>query len=860
MKWLARLLAVALVALAAWWLAPRFAAFDTSSLLLRDGNGWKLEMVPQATIAATYLAERERWLSFPVPAGADRVRIVSNANLYDLAKAREARTADPRRRWRYALDIEITDGEGAVLLGRRHHHRTDLAELRLPDERIVTPSFYLDETLSPVTGVVVMLNLGGLPQAARLRIRLADGDPDIADVAVRAYFPEAASERQLDHLWQRLSERQKSSLAKGSVYAHELLTEAERRNLLHNQWQPAGPQGARGVDFRGRDLYVLRDVEGEPVDDPVPPAGLVAAPGRPVVFPLPEGGGKVEFEAIPLAADGDSTGEPGTPRLAGRWHAGDSLLKEDVAIPLAAAEGAMPLRGERRFGGGLVELEANRPLAVRAFMDIAGARTEITPERLFQRLFVAHSAQPVSFTIAHADGAATPVRVEARHLQTAANPAAAPLLHYAFTAADGSVLREGEVPLIADGSRYDEPLGALRGSVVSEPTELFFSVPPQATALRLGTAAKSASRSPVLVGVSTRPAQLPRQIRAPEDRYDFDAKGLRVPAWFPILPQDYERLIAGNGSQLVAVQPRPPRERPELQSGRFTYEDFRPGGRWLARQLLTPREAGSAVREEALPSTFSPLAAGRAQRLDFPAWMGLRQVSPALLWISPDDTPFSATVMLDGRPHHAFGGRGRYGETRLPPLPAGAHTLKVEFASNNASNSAGDGTRGATRRPRLFINHATPAADAYSLRLAARVEREVAFEVERNTRDEEILSARLFQPAGWQGRSRISARIEGPAPAALTPLPGWLFDDRRYDVRPDPSWSAPVFDTQGERSDAGQPVQIVIPAGAAPGRYRVVFRIEEGPPGYLALSRIRPGVEARRRIFEEAEVRHVAVE
>ncbi len=604
MKWLARLVAVALLALAAWWLMPRFAAFDTTALLGRDRDEWKLEMVPQASIAATYLAERDRWLSFPVPAGADRVRIVSNANLFNLAKAREARTADPRRRWRYALDIEITDDEGAVLLGRRHHHRTDLAELRLPDERIVTPAFYLDETLSPVTGVVVMLNLGGLPQATRLRIRLADGDPDIADVAVRAYFPEPAGERQLDYLWQRLSERQKSSLAKGSVYAHELLTDAERRNLLHNQWQPVGPRGARGVDFRGRDLYVLRDVEGEPVDDPVSPAGLVAAPGRPVMLPLPEGGGTVEFEAIPLAADGDAAEEPAPPRLAGRWHAGDSLLKEDVAIPLvAAAAGSAPLRGERRFGGGLAELEANRPLALRAFMDIAGTRTEITPDRLFQRLFIADTAQVASFAIAHADGAATPIRVEARYLQSAANPGPSPALHYAFSAADGSVLREGDAPLIADASRYDEPLGALPGSMVSEPTELLFSVPPQATGLHLRAAAGGASRSPVLVGVSTRPAQLPRHIRAPEDRYDFAAKGLRVPAWFPILPQDYERLIAGNRSRLVAVQPRPPRERPELLTGNFIHDDFRPGGRWLARQLLTPREAGSPVREEALPAT-----------------------------------------------------------------------------------------------------------------------------------------------------------------------------------------------------------------------------------------------------------------
>lgn len=850
MKWLARFLALALLALAAWWLAPRFTAFDTSQLLALDRDGWKLEMVPQATIAATYVAERERWLGFPVPSGADRVRIVSNANLFDLGKARAARTADPRLRWRYALDIEITDGNGAVLLQRRHHHRTDLAELRLDDGRVVTPAFYLNDTLSPVTGVVVLLNLAGLPQAARLRIRLADAEADIADVAVRAYFPEAASARQLDHLWQRLSERQKTSLAKGSVYAHELLTEAERHNLLHNQWQPAGPQGARGVDFRGRDLYVLHDVEGEPVDDPVAPAGLVAAPGRPAVLPLPEGGGVVHFEARPLA--GEELATAPAPRLSGRWYAGDSSVREDVAIALAQADGAGPLRGERQLGGGLVELEATRPLALRAFMDIAGTRTEITPERLFQRLFVADAARPVHFDIAHSDGAATPVRVEARFLQSAANPTTAPALRYAFTTADGAVLREGEVPLVPDASRHDEPLAALPGTVVSEPTELFFSVPPQATGLRLGTAPESATRAPVLVGVATRPAQLARHIRAPEDRYDFGAKGVRVPAWFPILPLDYERLIAGNRSQLVALQPRPPQERPELQTGRFIYDDFRPGGRWRARQLLTPREAGSVMREEALPSTYSPLTAGRAHKLDFAAWMGLRQVSPTLLWVAPDDTPFTATVSVDGLPHHRFTGRGRYGEARLPPLPAGTHALKVDMVADGKGRRAG--------QPRLFVNHTTPRADAYTLRLAARIDGELAFDVERRTRDEEVLSARLFQPAGRQGRSLLAARVEGPAPTALTPLPGWLFDERRFDVRPDPSWSAPVFDTQGERSDAGQPVHIVIPAGAPPGRYRVVFRLEDGVPGYLALSRIRPGFEARRRIFEEAEVRHVAVE
>lgn len=845
MKWLARLVALAMLGLAASWFAPSLLS-DIDAFFGRNRDGWKLELVPQATIAVTYVAERERWLSFPVTASANRIRIISNANLYNLEQARAARTADPRKRWRYALDIEVVDSSGEVILRRRHHHRTDIAELRLPDQRLVTPAFYLNEPLTPVTGVVITLNLSGLPQAARLRIRAADLDADVADIAVRAYYPEPGSERQAAYLWQRLSERQKATLAKGSVYAHELLTDAERLNLLHNQWQPAGAQGARDEDFHSREMYVLRDVEAEPVDDPIPPAGIIAAPGRPAMIAVPEQGGRVRFEAtpldpIPLTAAAD------TPQLNGIWYGDGAFARDKVVLPLHPdAARAQVLQGTRQLGGGLLELEAAVPMALRAFIDIDGVATEITPERLYQRVFIASASEPVSFAIAHDGTLATPIRLEARYLLNPVRPAAPPTLRYEFLDADARVLRSAELAVDAPASRYDEAINPPPGTVISDWKEWFFAVPAAATELRVSVARNDAT--PVLVALATRPTRLPRQIRAPEDRFDYDPENERIPAWFSVRPNGYPQLISNNRSQLVTVQPRPPREHPELLTGRYLWEDFRPTGRWLARQLLTPREAGAVVRDEALVSTFSPLASGRARRLDFPPWLGLRQLTPAVLWVAPDDTPFSATLMVDGRAHHVFGGHGRFGEIHLPPLPAGRHEVRVELA------------RGEGARPQFFINLARAGADAYTLRLASRSGGELAFDIERTSRDEETITARLFQPAGWRGRSRLTARIEGPAPAPLTPLAGWLFDERHFDVRPDPSWTAPVFDTRGEHSDAGQPVFVVIPAGAPTGRYRIIFRSEAGPAGYLAVSRITPGTPSRRRIFEEAGVRNVSVE
>lgn len=836
MRLFGRLLALAALALVIAWISAPVTRTDLFALFGRDRDAWKLELVPQAGISVTYVAEKTRWLSFPVAPGANRIRILSNANLYHLDEARRARAADPQRRWHYALEIEVLDARGQVLLRRVHHHRTDLSEWLLPDGRRVPPAFYLNEPLTPIAGVAIMLNLAGLPQAERLRVRAAEADPAIADVALRVYFPEAVRADRALLTWQRLSERQKSVLARGSVYAHELLTEDERRNLILNQWQPAGPQGARGEDFIARELYVLRDIEAEPAEDPIPPAGLVAGPDALVVIHIPEAGATVRIEATPLAPPSPAA----APQLVARWYGSAPNARAHIALPLHEADGRH--LAEQHFAGGQVELEASQPMAVRAFIAGTEPPQEITPERLYHRLYVASSASPVDYLIAHEGEHATPIRVEARHLIDPAAPRQPPALRYEFLGADEQPLARGELALPADASRYDQAAGTLPGLRVSEPLETWFAVPPAARRLRLSAAGETSA--PVLVALSSRPATLARDIRAPEDRYAFDAREQRVPAWFGLRPADFATLIGDNRSQLVAVQSRPPQDNPDLLAGRYDWEDFRPTGRWLVRPLLTPRDAASPLRDEALVSTYTPLPARRSVRLDFPAWMGLRQLSPSLLWVAPDDTPFEATLLVNGRPHQHFGGHARYGEIRLPPLGAGAHTLELQL-------------RGGNPAARHFINLARPLGESYVLRLASRIGHELEYVIERHGTQEETLTARLFQPAGWNGRATLSAQLDGPALPVLTPLAGWRFDQRRFDVRPDPSWAAPVFDTRGERSDAGQPLFIHFPAGTPAGRYRLRFHLANAPAGYLTVSRITPGQPLRRRIFEEAEGMHV---
>lgn len=843
MRWLGRLALLALLGLGVWLLLPYWYNLDLPERVAQGGEDWKLELVPRSSIATGYLAEPDRWLTFPVPPAANRVRIVSNANLRDIDAARAARAADPQKRWHYALEVEVLDRAGRPILQRVHHHRANFSEVREPSGKIVPPAFYLAEELAPASGVVLNVSLAGLPRAARLRVRAAGADPQVADVLVRVYFPERTSERDVARLWQRMSEKQKELLAKGSVHAPELLIEEERRNLIRNLWQPTGPLGVQGPDFRARQMYVLRDLEGDPVDEPIAPAGIVSAPGQVAVFPIPEGGGQVSFEGVPLPASAGGAEPAAAASLRGRWFGTNTFARDDLA--LAWTEPGAPMTIE--LSGGLVELEAPVPLALRAYMDVAGERTEITPERLYQRLFFADRERPIIFAIAHHGERPTPIRIEARYLVAAGGERPPPRLRYEFLAADDKPLAAGELSLVATLSRYDRALGETVATRVTDLTEAFFSVPREAVRLRLSAAPDGEDgAAPVLVGAASRPHGLARDIRLPEDQFAFAAKGEKVPAWFSIRPIDYERLVADNGSQLIVVQPRPPEDKPEVQAGRFGWEDFRPNGNWRARQLLAPRDPRMPLREEALVSVFRPIAAGATHRLTFPTYLGVRQLRPSLVWVAPDEKPFAATVSVDGRPQHRFRGSSRYGETRLPPLPAGQHRVRVEMESGAA--------------PRFFINHTEPGGDAYVTQMAAHIDKEVAFDIERTGRVEETVTARLFQPAGWQGRTLLRARIEGPPPPPLVPLPGWLFEERLFDVRPDPSYAAPVFDTRGAKSDAGRPAYIPFPADVPPGRYRIVFSVEAGPPGYLAVSRLTPGVANERRVLEEPEARHVVVE
>ena len=636
---------------------------------------WKLELSRDAAVSLAYEID-PGGVRFPLPPGTRRVKLVTHARFASIEQLRAQQLEDPARRWGYAVQITLRDRDGATVLQREHHFRSNVTEWLDDRGRRLTAVYLLDSSSTPSNGSLLHLDLSGLPPVASVELRRLSMAPEARAVWARVYAPERIPERRVATLWQRLHDGQKARLARGNVYSHELLLEQEKRNLLRQLWQPLAPRGARGVDFSVAELYVLREVDGDRVEPAIAPAGLTLGPERRATVPIPEAGGDFRFEFTVLDE------APGEAQAALLWH-GPGVFDE---LQFEAGGDAPRFDWHGQLAGGLVELSSERALSLRVFSK-GTPDVEITPQKLYARSYLATAADSVDFALAHEDGQATPLRLTLRSLVSTSQPAVRGA-HYAFVDRRGELIAEGELAVDGEASAYDEAVSELAGTMVTNARDSYFMAPPRATGLRL----RALGAGALLVSLSSRPPELPRLSRVPEDRFEHGLRGARVPAWFGMRPRDYERRILEHRSRLLAVQSRPPERVSALAGGDYQWQDYRPEGDWLARVLFTPRDADSPMREDALPSTFSPLPANRSQRRLFPRYHGQTVLRPTLVWLTRPGREVTLQVTVDDQPPQTLRGRGAFGQARLRPLASGRHRIRVDAPAG----------------VRLYLNHVAP--------------------------------------------------------------------------------------------------------------------------------------------------------
>lgn len=839
MRLLGRLLALlVLLPLAAWaglsaWQGARGWLAGDLATLTRLGT---------AQTSVAYVLSPDRWTRFPLSGPQQSVRLVSHA---DVAAAYRD---DPEAEFRYAYAVQVTDGRGAVLREAVLHQRAQVAALRdRGSGEAFTTAAYADAEEIPTAANAVVLAIEDLPRAAEVRVRRISAAPEVRRASVRVYERTPVNERRLAVQWERLTPEQRLRIAEGNAYPPALLTEAERTNLLRRQWKPIGPSGVEGRDYRSRSLFLLQELEGEPIDPPALPPGLFVDARHNGTIRLPERGGALVLRVEPVTHLGAASS--GTLRLS--WYGGGLARREQRELPWSAE--APEIRLE--LGGGLVEFASDQPVAVRTFLPDG---TELTQETSQLRAFVAGPEAPVTFPVLHLpDGeGATPLRVDLRCLcfdaaparggqggtpgalpavALLAGPGATPVLRHELLSADGAVLRRGEMPIPVQPSPYDRLLGQ-DPLALSEPAKLHFAVPREAAALRLSASA------PVLLAGYNRPPDLPWRAMVPEDYFAPEDPLSTRPAWFGMRPADWEALLAANRSALLAVQPRPPEDDPELLAGRYDWEQFVPAGNWLAREVLVQREA-TPVRRLSLASIFSPLPEGGEVAAEFVAATPGGTATPQLMFLRDQGGPATLRLEVDGRAVFSAQVAAARGTVAVPPIPAGTRRLRA-FAPPGTA---------------LYINQATPHPGALISRRAIRlVSGETVFEFEKRMPAEgeapELVVAHFYgQPAAGEAppRQEVAIIVEGGPPRGPGPHLGFTIRERLYDVRRGPE--PPDVRVLGAAGQLGPERILFLPFGPdlPPGLYRVRVRLSNGPEALLSLTRTTPGIAERRDIRRE---------
>jgi hypothetical protein len=841
----------------------------------------KMALIKDAKAGRAYLlppSAQDKWLQFPLLAerqsGRAEVRIVSTASVRNIDEIRRQHLQDPGKRWDYALLLEFLDARGQVLARQTWHQSANLQELKRLDGTVVGAAFYLEPGLNPLSSEVTTVNVAQMKDVAAMRVKLHSSVAEVADVALRVYQPRPLSEQDLAHHWARLSPQQQEELARGSVHDKALLQEHEKQNLLRNSRQAIGPLGHEGQDYEVRDIYVLMENEGLPQDAPIAPYGVLFDRSSWATLPIPPQGGQLRLELVP-GPQADATVTPTTTpanataaapiassatapamtpisddgQIHLRWH-GPSLF-ERSASSIAWQGKAMQHR--MAVKGGLLELDAPRQLALRAFLSSNGKEQEITPLPQYERVFIATHDAPISWALANSSQLSG-LRLSVRSLLPAL---AAIQANYEAFDSSGKSLARGQLPVAAKIAHYESLMqdyaSLNQGKQLSEVTQGFFVLPPKTARFKVWADSNAA---PLLVLAHTRPYALAREVRVPDDFFSFDAQGQRIPGWFLLPPQDEAALLTNDRSRLLLLQSKPLAENEEqakILSGNYQWQDYRPHGNWLARPIFTPREADIPFRDDALPTTFTPLATGKLQALDLPVFMGSNVITTSLLWLGPKQAA-ELDIRLDGKPFFTVQAHGPYGEYELPAIPAGRHQIQV-----NASVAG-----------QVLINHVRPNPASLVKRVGQRFNGELVFDYERTSAVAETLTARLYQPtpqpAGQEASGQFSVRIEGPPLPLLKPLSAWVFAERVASVRAGGSAGGRVFDTEGGQSDAGNPVFIPFPFDAPLGRYRITLRSAAGVrsgqgagQAYVSFSRLSPALLPQRRAQQLQELQSVQI-
>jgi hypothetical protein len=523
--------------------------------------------------------------------------------------------------------------------------------------------------------------------------------------------------------------------------------------------------------------------------------------------------------------------------LLATWHPDELELPRTRSIPLIDGQPT----NEQRIGGGLLEFRSREEITLRVIWrpeasDDASSARELPATAEPLRAFAAPSSLPLNYSITHVEQQPTPLRVSLR--RRIAPPAASAAFNTVLKAASrrvamvwldntGTPLHREVLTTREQCSQYDLVTGESPSTRLTEPATFHYALPPAVAQLRF-----VAEDDSVLIVVCTRPDELQRTQRLPDEGTQSGRLESAARTWFPLQPDNAMVHRRHHQSLVMKVQARPPDRDPAILAGHYEWESFQPRSFWQGRYFLTRRESSGPLREEASNTTYCEWPIRHAERLTVRPPRGAAELRPRLIYVADHLAAQPIRLILDERAWFSFRPRALQGELVLPELSSAiadsGHSLQIvaEPGIRIFLRSL------LTERPRLYLKR-------FGLLFS---EGQLQFEVDKHSAETERLLVRVYFPNGLDRPLSLRARLLNVHRVSSGPFSDWTLTSRQFEIEPQPASRSPVLDDEAATIDSGQRCLLRLGDDLPPGPYTLHLSLPGDAPRdvYAIVSRLTP--------------------
>jgi hypothetical protein len=481
--------------------------------------------------------------------------------------------------------------------------------------------------------------------------------------------------------------------------------------------------------------------------------------------------------------------------------------------------------------GGLLQIKTSDQVLIHAVLKtLSQQHVEITAKPLMVTAYL--TDQGVDYHVLHVNKHSTTIRVDIRRIYRQHVLENTAVVKYQWFNQQQQLIDSGVLQVNSFPSIYDRLTGELKDLKVSDPVSYYLDIPAEVSQLRL-----ISEQDDLMVSAYNQPYRYKKTLRVPESSFVSIDKKDWFPSWFMLRPENEHALLKHQAVAKVAAQYRLPEDDPALLENQYLWEDFRPQGQAEARVILTEM-TDMNYRDEALASVYCLLQTNQLHRIKLKTYGDLPIVSPELIYIRPQKSTFDVAVYIDRKLNVNRPAIGQQGTFRLSGLTRGSHDIKV--------STEGGG--------QWLMNYVSDCpSPAFLKRRVFKIQnRALSFIYTNNKAEDTLLSARFYTIEGNSERSNIQVSIEPLQKRVRQKIKqSWTFTNRRYDIRPADGQSSIVLYSYGHFLNSGESFFIPFNSDMPKGQYRITMKLKKGVAGYLALSRLNPGIHVQRRFYRE---------